>query len=184
MHYFKGIPAMILAGVMSVAMASAALMSGEQMAGTLTQPVDSASATVGQQVVLSRVTSEDGTISGAHMYGTVTSVTKAGQGRAARLQMNFTRLTLANGTTYAINGVVTGSKVNTKSNAKKEILGALGGMIVGNMIGKAIFHMSGAGFLGAAGGFLLAKNNRENVTIPKDSVVRVTLKSVRRQAGQ
>jgi len=184
MHYFKGITALFLAAVLSAGIASAALTAGEQVAGTLTQSIDSGSATVGQQVVLSRVTSEDGTISGAHMYGTVTSITRAGQGRPARIHMDFTRLTLANGATYAINGLVTGSKVNTKSNAKKEILGALGGMIVGNMIGKAIFHMSGAGFLGAAGGYLLARNNRENVTIPKDSVVRVRLQSVRRQAGQ
>lgn len=182
MQKFLGICAVLLAAALTTGSA-AALTANSQVAGTMTKAIDSGSAYVGEPVVLSRVTSEDGTISGAHMYGTVTSVTKAGQGRKAGLQMNFTRLTLANGTSYAINGVVTGSKVNTKSNAKKEILGALGGMILGNMIGKSIFHMSGGGFLGAASGFLLARNNKENVTIPADSVVRVTLVSVRRQAG-
>jgi hypothetical protein len=57
-------------------------------------------------------------------------------------------------------------------------------MIVGNIIGKTIFHAATGigGFLGAAGGYLIAKNNRANVVVPQGSAVRVTLRSVRRQA--
>jgi hypothetical protein len=118
------------------------------------------------------------------MYGTVTRVVRAGQGRTASLQMTFNRLVLPNGTTYAIDGVVTGTQTQTKSNALKEVGGAVAGMIVGNIIGKSIFHMSGGmpGFLGAVGGYLVAKNNRENVTVPAGSAVRVTLRSVRQQS--
>jgi len=117
------------------------------------------------------------------MYGTITHVVRAGQGRSAQIQMTFNRLRLANGTTYAINGVVTGMQANTKSNAVKEAGGAVAGMLVGNMLLKTIFHASGGGLLGAAGGYLIAKNNRENMTIPAGSVVRVELRSVRRQAS-
>jgi hypothetical protein len=164
--------------------ASAAPYAGAQYAGVMTKSIDSASAYVGEPVTLSRVTSEDGSVSGATMYGTVTRVVKAGQGRPASLQMTYSRLVLPNGTTYAIDGVVTGMQAQTKNNALKEVGGAVAGMIVGNIIGKGIFHMSGGvpGFLGAAGGYLIAKNNRENVTVPSGSTVRVTLRTVRQQA--
>jgi hypothetical protein len=175
--------ATVAAFVLSLVSAvSAAPVAGAQYAGSITQSVDTGSAYVGQPVTLTHVTSEAGDVAGATMYGTVTKVVKAGQGRPAQLQMVFTRLTLRDGTTYAINGVVTGMQANTKSNALKEVGGAVAGMLIGNMIGKTIFHASGGGFLGAAGGFLVAKNNRSNMTVPAGSGVRVTLRSVRRQA--
>jgi hypothetical protein len=120
------------------------------------------------------------------MYGTVTRVIRAGQGRTAQLRMTFTRLVLPSGASYAIDGVVTGMQAQTKNNALKEVGGAVAGMIVGNIIGKTIFHASTGigGFLGAAGGYLIAKNNRQNVTVPSGSAVRVTLRTVRRQAGR
>lgn len=163
-------------------LAKAAPAAGSQYAGILSQTISSKTAYAGQPVTLTHVTSEDGSISGATMYGTVTNVVKAGQGRSAQVQMTFTKLVTASRTTYAIDGVVTGMQAQTKSNAAKEAGGALAGMLVGNMIGKTIFHASGGGFVGAAGGFLLAKNNREDVTVPASSTVRVQLRSVRRQS--
>lgn len=164
--------------------ASAAPYAGAQYAGIITTSVNTAHAYVGEHVTLSRVTSADGTVRNAHMYGTVTRLVRPGQGRPARLQMTFTRLVLANGTTYAIDGIVTGMQTQTKTNALKEVGGAVAGMIVGNIIGKTIFHAATGigGFLGAAGGYLIAKNNRANMTVPAGSAVRVTLRAVRRQA--
>ena len=162
--------------------AHAAPYAGAQYAGTITKTLDSGSAYVGEPVTLTHVTSESGDVAGATMYGSVTRVVKAGQGRPAELQMTFSRLRLSNGTNYAINGVVTGMQANTKNNTLKEVGGAVAGMLIGNMIGKAIFHASGGGFLGAAGGFLVAKNNRENMSVPAGSGVRVTLRAVRRQS--
>src|SRR5579872_648759 len=162
--------------------ASAAPYAGAQYAGTITTSVNSGSAYAGQPVTLSNVTSEDGSVKGARMYGTVTRVVKAGQGKTASLQMTFTKLVLSSGTTYAIDGVVTGMQAQTKSNALKEAGGAVAGTIVGNIIGKTIFHTSMGGLLGAAGGYLVAKNNRENVTVPSGSAVRVTLRTVRQQS--
>lgn len=182
-HLFAS-AASVLTILFAVQIASAAPYAGAQYAGVLTTSVSTSNAVVGQSVALSNVTSEDGSVRGAHMYGTVTHVVRAGQGRPAQLQMTFTRLVLPSGATYAINGVVTGMQAQTKNNALKEVGGAVAGMIVGNIIGKTIFHASTGigGFLGAAGGYLIAKNNKENMTVPSGSGVRVTLRSVRRQA--
>lgn len=177
-------PLAIVLAVLVAAPASAGPYAGAQYAGVITSSVNTKDARVGQAVTLNNVTSADGSVHGARMYGTVTHVVRAGQGRPAQLQLTFTKLVLSNGTTYAIDGVVTGMQAQTKSNALKEVGGAVAGMIVGNIVGKTIFHAGNGmgGFLGAAGGYLAAKNNRENMTVPAGSAVRVTLRSVRRQA--
>jgi hypothetical protein len=173
---FAGICASFTASVV------AAPSAGSAYAGPIADSLNSKTAYVGEPVTLTHVSSPGAGINGATMYGTVTHVVHAGQGRTAQLQMTFTRLTLRSGASYAINGIVTGMQAGTKSNALKEAGGAVVGMIVGNIVGKSIFHMSGGGLAGAAGGFLIAKNNREDMTIPAGSAVRVVLRSVRRQA--
>jgi hypothetical protein len=174
-----------LVSILMVAqVAVAAPYAGQQLAGTITTSVSTSNAYVGQPVTLQNVTSEDDSVRGATMYGTVTHVVRAGQGRPAQLQMTFHRLVLPSGATYAVNGVVTGMQAQTKSNALKEVGGAVAGLIVGNIIGKTIFHASTGigGFLGAAGGYLVAKNSRENMTVSSGTAVRVTLRTARRQA--
>ncbi|MFN2448712.1 MAG: hypothetical protein ABR508_02805 [Candidatus Baltobacteraceae bacterium] len=161
--------------------ASAAPMAGAQYAGVLTTPVDSRTGYVGERVTITHVYSEGNQITGATMYGTVTHVVHAGQGRPGQIQLTFTRMVLRDGSSYAIDGIVTGMQAITKNNALKEAGGAVAGMLIGNMLGKTIFHASGGGFLGAAGGFLAAKNNRQDVTVSRGTTVRVTLRSVRRQ---
>lgn len=185
MRYAISSLTLLLAVLMAAQSAIAAPVAGTRLNGTITQSFSSQNAYVGQPVVLTNVTSANGSgaVVGAKMYGTVTHVVRAGQGRTAQIQMTFNRLVLPNGTRYRIDGVVTGMNTNTKSNALKEAGGAVAGMIVGNIIGKTIFHMSGAGFLGAAGGYLIARNNRQNVSVPANSAVQVQLYSVRRQAG-
>lgn len=176
-----------IAAVAALTLGQAALAAppaGTRLNGTITQNYDTKSAYVGQQVILTNVTSASGSgsIVGAKLYGRVTKVVRAGQGRPAQLQMTFQTLQLSNGTRYAVNGVVTGMKANTKNNTLKEAGGAVAGMIIGNMIGKTVFHASGGGLVGAIGGFLVAKNNRENMSVPAGSVVGVELTTVRQQA--
>lgn len=164
-------------------MASATVYSGVNAAGTLAGDVNSRTATVGQQVVLNNVRDENGNFTGGTLYGRVTDVTRAGQGRPGRVQMNFSRLVLPNGTSYNVSTTLVGSQGQVKSNAVKEAGGALAGMLVGNAIGKTIFHVGVGGLVGAAGGFLLAKNNRQDIDLPTGSVVTVHLDSVvRRQS--
>lgn len=164
--------------------ASAQVGVGMTLHGTMTQTLDSKSAQVGQTVTLSNVSSSGGSITGATMYGHVTSVQRAGQGRPGKITIAFDRLNTANGNSYAVQGQVTNLQVQTKSNALKEAGGAVAGMLVGNYLGKVI-GVNWGGLVGATGGFFLAKNNRENVTVPQGTVVSVRLTEVtRRQASR
>lgn len=183
MRYLLAVAALALSVVSITGVAGATPPAGTQLAGVITQSVDTSSAVVGQSVVLRHVADQAGDISGATLYGRVTQVVRAGQGTPAKLQMRFTKLVLPSGATYAVNGIVSGMQANTKNNTLKEAGGALAGMIVGNILGKTVLHASGGGLLGAAGGFLIAKNNRQNMSVPAGSAVKVTLRSARRQAS-
>jgi hypothetical protein len=182
MRHLLALAALAASVVSFTGIADAQVAAGTALAGTITQSISSNHAYVGEPVTLRNVSSESGSIRGATMYGTVTSAVPAGQGRPGKVQMRFTRLVLPSGATYAVDGVVSGMQANTKNNALKEAGGALAGMLIGNMIGKTIFHTGIGGFLGAAGGFLIAKNNRQNVVVPSGTAVRVTVRSARRQA--
>jgi len=163
--------------------AQAALTSGSLLNGTITQSYSSNHAYVGQPAVLKNVTSDDGSwsVSNGTLYGTVTSVQSAGQGRPGRIGFSFTRLVNGNGVSYTVNTSVTEIKANTKNNAGKEAGGALAGMLVGNAIGKTLFHMSGLGAVGAVGGFLLAKNNHQNINVDAGTIVQVQVNSITRR---
>lgn len=161
--------------------AAVALAPGSVLTGILRAPLDSKNAAVGEDVTLHDVASSDGSIAHATLLGTVTDVTRAGQGTNAQIRMHFDALRLPDGTIQPIDGVVVSVEVKTKSNAAKEIGGALVGMLAGNAIGKML-GINGGGVLGAAGGFLIAKDNRENVVIPANTAIGVQLENPRRQA--
>jgi len=54
-------------------------------------------------------------------------------------------------------------------------------MLVGNAIGKTLFHVGGFGAIGAVGGFLLAKNNKQDINIDAGTIVQVQVNSVTRR---
>lgn len=170
-----------LAGFMAITMAVAqALTSGSVLNGTLNQNLSSNHAYRGEPVSLSNVSG--GGVSGGTLYGYVSSVQKAGQGRPGSIQLHFNRL-VTGSSTYTVQTTVTNANVSTKNNTLKEAGGALAGMLVGNAIGKTVFHTGIGGIVGAAGGFLLAKNNREDVNISAGTNVQVQVNSVvRRQS--
>jgi hypothetical protein len=176
----------LMAGILMVTTtAQAALTGGSLLNGTIDQSLSSNHAYVGQTVSLSNVTSNDGSgsVVRGRLYGRVTEVQPAGQGTPGKIRMHFTELVTPHGR-YNVDTRVTGVQAQTKTNAAKEAGGALAGMLVGNAVGKTLFGASGFGILGAAGGFLLAKNNRQNVNISAGTVVQVQVLSVsRRQAG-
>jgi len=155
---------------------------GTELSGTLDQPVDSKNAVVGQRFTMSNVHSQDNNINGATLYGHVCDVQAAGQGRPGKLELCVDKLHTRSGNSYALDGRITAAQVNTKSNAVNEAGGAVAGMIVGNILGKKVGTNMG-GLLGAAGGYLYAKNARQNVTIPANTPVTVQVLRARRQAG-
>jgi hypothetical protein len=160
---------------------SAQLTAGTELSGTIDQSIDSKSAVVGQRFTMSNVHSQDNNINGATLYGHVCDVQSASQGRSARISLCVDKLHTRSGNSYALSGRITNAQVNTKSNALNEAGGAVAGMIVGNIVGKTVGTNVG-GLLGAAGGYLYAKNARQNVTIPQNTPVTVQVLSARRQA--
>jgi hypothetical protein len=181
------IAAAALAGVMlaTTLVANAQVSQGTLLDGTIDGNYSSNHAYAGQSVTVSNVTSDSGGyVRNGKLYGYVSEVQKAGQGRPGKIRFRFTKLVTGSGAVYAIDSHVTEMKAITKNNAAKEAGGALAGMLVGNAIGKTLFGGSAGGAIGAAGGFLLAKNNREDINVSAGSYIQVELTSVTRRQSQ
>ncbi len=138
---------------------------GTVLVGNMDESLDSKSVQVGQRFTLSHVS----------------DVQRAGQGRTAKIELAFDKLHTRSGNSYALSGRATNVQANTKNNTLKEVGGAVAGMIVGNVLGKMV-HTNVGGLLGAGGGYILAKNSKENLTIPQNSSVSVQVTSARRQS--
>jgi hypothetical protein len=162
--------------------AQAQVSAGTDLVGNMTQSINSGSAVIGQRVIIGNVHSQDNNITGATIYGHVCDVQSASQGRAGRLEICVDKLNTRSNT-YALDGRVIGAQVNTKNNTLNEAGGAVAGMILGNILGKRLGTNAG-GLFGAAGGYLYAKNAKQNVTIPANSVVTVQVLEARRQAAR
>ena len=165
--------------------ANAQVSQGTLLDGTIDGNYSSNHAYAGEAVTVSNVTSDSGGyVRNGKLYGYVSEVQKAGQGTPGKIRFRFTKLVAGNGAVYAIDSRVTEMKAVTKNNAAKEAGGALAGMLVGNAIGKTLFGGSAGGAIGAAGGFLLAKNNREDINVSAGSYIQVELTSVTRRQSQ
>jgi hypothetical protein len=73
-----------------------------------------------------------------------------------------------------------------QANGGHVALTTLGGMLLGNAIGKTIFHTGGGGIVGAAGGLLYGVNKKSNFQLPQGSNVQITLNqtvTIRRQSN-
>lgn len=155
------------------------LAPGTELTGTLRQSLDSAHAQVGERITITNVSSYDGTISGATIYGHVVKVVKPGQGRNAEIDLAYDTLVTKSGARYLLQARTKNIQVNTKSNAGKEA----GAAAVGALLGGVIFHSGAAAAIGAGGGYIAAKNNRSNVVVPAGANVVVQVVSARRQAS-
>ncbi len=156
----------------------AQLSPGTQIIGSINQTIDSKSAQVGQPFTLSNAHTTNYSINGATVYGHVSSVQSAGQGRPGKIGLAIDKVNTRSGNIYNVHGYTTNIQVNTKSNAGKEAGAAAGGALVGALLG----HTTGA-IIGGAGGFLIAKNSRQNVTIPGGSLVTAQITESRRQSS-
>ena len=152
--------------------AAAQIAPGTTLTGHIDTGFDSKSAQVGQRFLLHDVHSSNYDINGATVYGHVSAVQRAGQGTNATISLSVDKINTRSGNIYKVVAYVSDMKVETKSNALKEVGGGAAGALVGGLIG----HGVGA-VIGAAGGALYAKNSRENVTIPQGSLVTVQIAS-------
>jgi hypothetical protein len=140
------------------AFAQQTLPQGAVVKGNLTQPLSSKTANVGDGFTLVGVNSQDGSVTGATIYGHVAAVQRAGTGHPGQMQLAFDRIQFADGTSTDVRGqtISMSQKQQGTNPGVRDAIGAVGGMIVGNIIGKWIGTPTNVGGLaGAAGGFLV-----------------------------
>ncbi len=180
--------AFVFAGVASAA-STLTLYRGAEIHAQMDTTIDSGSARVGDAFTMTVVApypSGDATYQNAHIYGIVAKVVHAGQGMKPVLQLQYQRLRLADGSTADISGTTTSAQTKTENKSGARVAATtVGGMIVGNVIGKTIFGAKGGGLIGAAGGFLYGNNYKSNIQLPVGAAVTLTLAQtvvIRRQA--
>lgn len=185
--------AMLASFVGSTMIASAqetlTLYQGAQINGRMRTTLDTGTAHVGDRFVMDVVPpypSGNPAFQGAIIAGEVTSVTRAAQGTKAALGLQFDYLRLADGSTVDISASMTqDSRKQEQANGGHVALATLGGMLLGNAIGKTIFHTGGGGVVGAAGGLLYGVNKKTNFQLQAGSNVQITLNqtvTIRRQS--
>jgi outer membrane lipoprotein SlyB len=109
------------------------------------------------------------------VYGHVVSAQKAGQGRNPSIELEVDTIRFANGTKSSLSASI--AKIQAKHlNVVAGAAGAGAGLLLGNWIGKSI-GIKGGGLFGAAAGFLLASNNKQNIALPAGSQVSAVLSS-------
>lgn len=176
--------------LLALAAGSITLYSGAQFNARMNASISSATANVGDRVAMTVVPpypSGNVAFRGAQVEGVVTKVRRAGQGTKPEVDMRLQYLRMADGTVANISASVTNAQrsSSTANTVGKSALGAIGGMLIGNAIGKTVFHTSGGGAVGFVGGALLGSNNKQNFTIPQGSNVQLTLDqsvTIRRQS--
>lgn len=177
--------------LLAAAQSSFTLYNGTVINGRLNQELNTGSAHVGDTFTMAVVPpypSGNPAFQGATIGGEVTKVQRAGQGRNPEIVIVPQYLRLADGSIANIHGSVTSVAANksTGGTAGKAAVGALAGMLIGNAIGKTIFHASGGGAVGLIGGAMLGANNKTNFTIPAGANATVQLNqtmTIRRQSS-
>ncbi len=194
MNLRSGIPAlaMLLAFVLPVAALAqtVTLQQGQTLNIQMQDSLDSGTAYAGEHFTARAVApypNDDSTFANAIINGTVVKVIQAGQGRNPELHLAWDSITLQNGASYPINAVMTqGAAKQQNRNGGHVALTTIGGMLLGNAIGKTIFHTNVGGLAGAAGGFLVGYNKKSNIAMKQGTTLQLTLTRplmVRRQAG-
>jgi hypothetical protein len=169
---------------------SLSLHQGTQLTAQLRRDLNTGNAQVGDHVMLDVVEpypNGNFDLNGAQIDAEVTSVTPAGQGRKPSIGLQFDYLRLNDGTKVDIDATMTGDqRVQQQKSGLHVLLDTVGGMFLGNAVGKTIFHTGGGGIAGAAGGFMYGQNQQANFDLPRGSSVQLTLNQpivVRRQSS-
>ncbi len=171
----------------TIAQASTTLYSGTKINAKMDATLDTATAYAGQHFTM-HVTPPypSSTLQGGYIAGHVVKVVHAKQGVKPVLQLAMDKIYLSDGSSFDIDGqLVSDSQSKSTNNIGHAALTALGGMLVGNAIGKTIFHTGGGGAVGLAAGALYGLNAKANFNLPAGSAVTVQLThsvTVRRQA--
>jgi hypothetical protein len=182
MNMFRTSLAMVLAVALTTAFVGAQtygiIPSGSQITAVMDTTLDSGTANIGDTFsmhVIAPYPNDDQRYDGAIITGHVIGVTRASRGKTPQLQLGIDSLALRDGTTVDLSAQVTGQQTNTQTKSGAKVaLATLGGMLLGNVLGKTIFHTGGGGLIGAAGGFLYGLNDKTNITLPAGNQVTLT----------
>lgn len=159
--------------VLAVALPAAALAqayykpAGATITGAIQQDLNTKTAQDGQRFTM--VT--DG---GSVIYGHLSQVARANIGRKAHMKLNFDSIRFPDGSYSPLHASLEGVSSKKQVNYVQAAGQALGGMIVGNILGKAIGTNAG-GLVGLAGGALLAANTSTNIDVPAGATATIRL---------
>ena len=96
--------------------ALADLTPGTTLTGNIDQNLSSNHAFVGERVSISNAYSPNHDINGATIYGHVSDVQSAGQGRPGKITLAFDQVRTRSGGNYSVVGYATNMNVQTKNN--------------------------------------------------------------------
>ncbi len=181
----------IAAGVIAVAASfalalpalAATVPTGTQIhAKMISQDIRTNKAHVGDQVIFEVVPPYASKyLSGAKVYGHVSSVRSAGQGRSADMRIALSTIVFPTGESKAISGSITQLTEVKDNTIARKALGAGAGMAVGSQtIGRIIGGGAGGviGMLGgAAAGLAYASNDKPNFNVAKGASATIETKA-------
>lgn len=139
------------------------LQQGVALNGTLQQSIDSKSTTAGTPLTLVLTAPfPNGLLKGATVLGHVAGVQKAGQGTEPHIVLAFDRIKFYDGKSQPIHAqLLKDSPVQDKSGKETNAIARAAGGLLGPAHG-----------IGVA---LLSKNHKDNITIPRNSIVVIEL---------
>jgi hypothetical protein len=168
---------------LALAFGAQSALAGSLPAGTTitaqlsSSDINTRNAYVGQPFSMSVVQpypNGDSSYAYATVYGHVSNVVSAAQGRKASLGLTFDKITLRNGRSAHVYGHVIAATTTQQNMIARDAIGAAAGMIVGNYIGKHVGTNLG-GVAGAAGGYLYASNMKANLNLARGAQVQLQL---------
>jgi hypothetical protein len=165
-------------GAISIAAAKLPIPNGSVINAALDTELNSSSAYIGQAVRLTVPQSSQSNplaLAGATIYGKVIEAQAAAQGTNPAIQIAVDSIALA-GTVdpQPISAKVLKIDPTQGSMIPKEAAGTLGGMLIGNWIGKSLDSNQG-GLIGAVGGYLLTSNSKANIRVAAGTPVTLQL---------
>ena len=157
----------LIAAPLSGKAADVNLPAGSTLDATLQSEINTKTAQNGQRFRMK-------TASGSIIYGHLSEVSAATPTKKAHVKFNFDLIQFDDGTraplSASLQGITQKKNINYVTGAGE----ALGGMIVGNILGKKLGTNVG-GLVGLAGGALLASNTAYNIDIPAGAAAKITL---------
>jgi hypothetical protein len=164
----------VLSAPCAAKVATTTAAAGTKLNAMMNQTLDSGTAYVGEdftmQLVAPYPNGDAGTWSGSTVHAHVVNVQHASQGRKAVLEFLFDKITLRDGASAAMHATLVSVDEKHGSNVGHTALTALGGMVVGNVLGKWMGTNAG-GAVGLTAGALYGVNKKTNFSIGAGSTV-------------